>query len=360
MSPTASTTSRRRRSTAWNVGVQHKVWHAITFDIAYVGSKSEEPAASRSRSTRCRCGARSSRRTRTRPGRRARRRARRPCPPTSCGRTRATATSACGMPPGTRTTTRSRRRSTGGSTTGSCSRSSTSGARPSDCGSTDLSAKIPNASDEEIRRVDYSYADYDRPHNFVLNFIYQTPKVASGVLGVLANDWQISGIYRWTSGRPYAINFSIPGIGNDNLTGGTDVTPAWSSPVTPAAAGAATPTSRSTPPASPRRSPAATATSRPGSSCTARRSATSTCRSPSPSRSARGSGSRCASTPSTRSTTPSSRASTTPSNFASLTDPTITNLPYDASGNLVRNNGFGSINGVAPPRTLQLVTRLTF
>jgi hypothetical protein len=47
-------------------------------------------------------------------------------------------------------------------------------------------------------------------------------------------------------------------------------------------------------------------------------------------------------------------------NFRSLTDPTITNLPYDANGNLVRNNGFGSVNGVAPPRTLQLVTRLTF
>jgi hypothetical protein len=47
-------------------------------------------------------------------------------------------------------------------------------------------------------------------------------------------------------------------------------------------------------------------------------------------------------------------------NFASLTDRTITNLPYDASGNLVRPNGFGSINGVAPPRTLQLVTRFTF
>jgi hypothetical protein len=46
--------------------------------------------------------------------------------------------------------------------------------------------------------------------------------------------------------------------------------------------------------------------------------------------------------------------------FASLTDPTITNLPYDESGNLVRYNGFGSINGVRPPRTLQLVTRLTF
>jgi len=46
--------------------------------------------------------------------------------------------------------------------------------------------------------------------------------------------------------------------------------------------------------------------------------------------------------------------------FASLSDWTITNLPHDAHGNLVRNNGFGSISGVAPPRTLQLVTRLTF
>ncbi len=47
-------------------------------------------------------------------------------------------------------------------------------------------------------------------------------------------------------------------------------------------------------------------------------------------------------------------------NFASLTDKTITNSAYDASGALVQPNGFGTINGVAPPRTLQLVTRVTF
>jgi hypothetical protein len=47
-------------------------------------------------------------------------------------------------------------------------------------------------------------------------------------------------------------------------------------------------------------------------------------------------------------------------NFAGVGSDVITNLPYDANGNLVRNNGFGSVNGVAPPRTLQLVTRLTF
>jgi hypothetical protein len=47
-------------------------------------------------------------------------------------------------------------------------------------------------------------------------------------------------------------------------------------------------------------------------------------------------------------------------NFASLTDHTISNLPYNAAGQLVNKNGFGTINGVNIPRTLQLVTRLTF
>ena len=47
-------------------------------------------------------------------------------------------------------------------------------------------------------------------------------------------------------------------------------------------------------------------------------------------------------------------------NFASLTDRTITNLPYDNSGALVRPQGFGAINGVAPARNLQVMTRFTF
>ena len=57
----------------------------------------------------------------------------------------------------------------------------------------------------------------------------------------------------------------------------------WSR-ATPGAARAAIPTSRSTPRASPRRRSAARATSRPASSCTPRRSTTWTCRSPRPSR----------------------------------------------------------------------------
>jgi len=46
-------------------------------------------------------------------------------------------------------------------------------------------------------------------------------------------------------------------------------------------------------------------------------------------------------------------------NFASLTNPTITNLARE-NGNVVRQNGFGSVSGVAAPRSLQIVTRVTF
>ena len=201
-------------------------------------------------------------------------------------------------------------------------------------GSTDWSSRIPFASDAENKRVNYSYTDYDRPHNFVINAIYQTPKVASGVLGVIANNWQVSGVYRWNSGRPYAINWSIPGgIGNNNLTGGTDVTaPCRRSPAIRAAAGAATPTSRSTPPASPRRRWAARVTSRRASSCT-RRPINNLDLSISKS------------FPIAKSVRIEIRADAfnalnhtqftgvnNTANFASLTDHTITNLPYNAAG----------------------------
>jgi hypothetical protein len=78
-------------------------------------------------------------------------------------------------------------------------------------GGNDTTSGLPASNKDLIRQYDYSLADYDRPHNFVFNFIYQTPRVASGVLGYLVNDWQLSGIYRYSSGRPYKVGFSIPG-----------------------------------------------------------------------------------------------------------------------------------------------------
>jgi hypothetical protein len=91
--------------------------------------------------------------------------------------------------------------------------------------SVDNAAGVPNLSDAETRRLDYGLVDYDRPHNILLNGIYQMRSFTGNrALGYLINDWLISGSYQWLSGRPYAVNFNIPGIGAANLTG-TDGNP---------------------------------------------------------------------------------------------------------------------------------------
>ena len=226
----------------------------------------------------------------------------------------------------------------------------------------DFAPGIPNVSDDETRRLDYSYLALDRPHNFVVNFIYQTPKLTNNAaLGYLANDWQISGIYRWTSGRPYAANFFIPSIGSTNLTG-TDFPNArvaltcdpgqgWSGDPYQQIAN----TSCFAPP-------------KPGSD--GAESARFFLRSP-PINNFDLSISKRVPFPkgviaevrldmlNALNHTQFTAVNNTV-NFRSLTDPTITNLPYDASGKLVNQNGFGTISSVAPARTLQLVARLTF
>jgi hypothetical protein len=219
----------------------------------------------------------------------------------------------------------------------------------------------PNATADEVRRADYSYVAYDRPHNLVVNFVYQTPRVADGVLGFLVNEWQISGIYRWMSGTPYAVNFFIPGISAANLTGSDN-----------------------------NQNARVVVTCDPGqgsSSDPYRQLDTSCFAPPQPGSDGTESARHFVHGPGVNNLDLSISKTFTfggrirlevrldafnalnhtqfsgvnnTAVFASLTDPTITNLPYDESGNLVRYNGFGSINGVRPPRTLQLVTRLTF
>jgi hypothetical protein len=74
--------------------------------------------------------------------------------------------------------------------------------------------------DGKDRQYNYGILQSDQPHNFVGNFVYQTPKFAKGALGVIANGWQISGIFRYASGYPYAINYSFKdGTGNSAVTG---------------------------------------------------------------------------------------------------------------------------------------------
>jgi hypothetical protein len=175
----------------------------------------------------------------------------------------------------------------------------------------------------------------------------------------VGRDWQISGVYRWMSGTPYNIDYSIPGIGNANLTGSDqparivvtcDPGKGWSD--------------------DPYRQidPSCFAPPQPGS--VGMESARyflhgppvdnldlSIAKSFSVARRIRLEVRLDAFNALNH--TQFTGVNNTPA-FASLSNGTITNLAYDASGNVVRNNGFGSINGVRPPRTLQLVTRLTF
>jgi Carboxypeptidase regulatory-like domain/TonB dependent receptor/TonB-dependent Receptor Plug Domain len=226
----------------------------------------------------------------------------------------------------------------------------------------DFSPGVPNVSDEEVRRLDYSYLTYDRPHNFVLNFIYQSPAVTSSkALGILANEWQISGVYRWTSGRPYGVGYSIPDIGAANLTG-TDGNPNARIVLTcdPGRGWSGDPYKQL--------DTACFAPPQPGSD--GAESARFFVRAPpinnidlSLSKNfgvVKGAKFEVRLDVFNALNHTQFTGVNATANFASLTDRTITNLPYDASGALVRPNGFGAINGVAPPRTLQLVTRVTF
>ena len=74
--------------------------------------------------------------------------------------------------------------------------------------------------DNNQRRANYAPQDFDRRHNFNVNWVYQLPKATqSKALGYIANDWQISGIYRYQTGAPYNIGFNIPGLSGYGVTG---------------------------------------------------------------------------------------------------------------------------------------------
>jgi hypothetical protein len=228
---------------------------------------------------------------------------------------------------------------------------------------TDFAAGVPNLTAEETRHLDYSLLDYDRTHNFTVNAIYQTPSVTRRkALGYVVNDWQLSGVYRWTSGRPDLISFTIPGIDAANLTG-TDGNPnarvvltcdpgsGWSgdpyrqfahpeclAPPQPGSKGDETPRffARNPPLNNLDLSVSKNFPIAHGTKFEIRLDIFNFL------------------------DTVQYTGVNNTVNFASLTDRTITNLPYDAQGNLTQRNGFGTINGVANARTLQLVARLTF
>jgi hypothetical protein len=82
------------------------------------------------------------------------------------------------------------------------------------------------SDDQTFARIDgnnsffYGPQNFDRRHNLSFNWVYELPKLTHNkFLGYAANNWQLSGIYRYQSGAPYSIGFGVTGYGNQNLTG---------------------------------------------------------------------------------------------------------------------------------------------
>jgi hypothetical protein len=212
--------------------------------------------------------------------------------------------------------------------------------------------------DEE---ANYGPLSFNRPHTIVAHFVYQTPEVREGILRHLMNDWQLSGNYRWMAGTPYTPGFSIPGYGNVNLTGSYTEGARIALTGQPISGGSS---------ADPYRQFNVDAFTAPSVGSIGLESPRYTMNNPptnnvdlSLAKSFRVGGARrfeirCDAFNALNHTQFSGVNSTI--NFASLTDHTMTNLPYDASGKLVRTNGVGAISGVRPPRQLQLVMRFNF
>lgn len=87
-----------------------------------------------------------------------------------------------------------------------------------------------------FRMANYSYLDFDVPHNLVFNFVYDIPKLArSGnfldnpVGRKVVNGWQISGLTTMQKGQPGNIGLSFTGLGgadvNRIFTGSENVGP---------------------------------------------------------------------------------------------------------------------------------------
>jgi hypothetical protein len=62
--------------------------------------------------------------------------------------------------------------------------------------------------------------DFDRPHNFNVNFVWDLPRATGNHgLGYALNGWQLSGIYRYVTGGPFNVGANISGLSGYGLTG---------------------------------------------------------------------------------------------------------------------------------------------
>jgi hypothetical protein len=216
--------------------------------------------------------------------------------------------------------------------------------------------------DGNQRSANYAPQDFDRRHNFNVNWVYELPRATTNhALGYALNDWQLSGIYRYQTGAPYNIAFTVPGISAYTLTGTQTIEGARIAIVGDPGSGQSSDPYRQF-------NAAAFTTPKPGSlglesgrnflyrapinswdlSLAKRFSITEK--------------GKLEIRLDAFNALNHTQFDTVNSTLVvrSLTDPTPTNLPFDSTGKLVNPNGFGTIQAVRPPRNLQLSAHIQF
>ena len=215
--------------------------------------------------------------------------------------------------------------------------------------------------DQYSRLADYAPATFDRRQNFVANFVYAIPRMFqhSRFAHAVVDGWQVSGVVRMVTGDPFTPGFSIGGVGSAQLTG-SNTEGARIALIGNPFTGSSDPYNRI--------NAAAFAAPMPGSLGLE-------------------SGLDFLTNPGIQNVDLSLEknfavkeklhvqlrldAFNAPNhtqfsginstlNFQSLTNPVPTNLPYNAAGQLVNANGFGTVNAARDPRIVQTVIRVQF
>lgn len=231
-----------------------------------------------------------------------------------------------------------------------------------------VSNDLPGIADSGAPRPDgnqdqanYAPLAFDRRNTFVANFVYALPAPGAGLLGAVLRDWQLSGVYRWQNGAPYTVGFNIPGISAYTLTGTQRLEGARVVMNGDPGSGYSGDPYRMF-------NTAVFAPPQPGS-LGLESSRNYMSRAPinnldlSISKSIPfGSGRKLEIRLDAFNALNHTQFLDINTTLAvrSLTDPTPTNLPYDASGNLVNPTGFGAVTSVRPPRQVQLLARFQF
>ena len=80
-------------------------------------------------------------------------------------------------------------------------------------GTTESSQRPQSMFDYE---AEWSLSQFDRPHRFVVSYLYEIPGPKSGWLRQVLGGWQISGLTQFQSGRPFTIWTGVDSNGDGN------------------------------------------------------------------------------------------------------------------------------------------------